>query len=404
MADLRSYWQGYDLDTGGGTDYVAGFNLRLSANGGSIEAIGQQAMVSSIPVVIASNQSAITVDTELPAAAAASDAFANPTAPGTLAFNMGWNGTTWDRLKSDTTNGLDVDVTRVTGTVTVDSELPAAAALADATANPTTTSVGALALLYNGTTWDRMRGDTTNGLDVDVTRVSGTVTVDSELPAAAALTDAFANPTAPGVGAFGMGWNGATWDRLKSSTANGLQVDVTRVTGTVTVDSELPAAAALADATANPTVPGVGAFALGYNGTTWDRIRVSNTGRLQVDIVSIGAPTSPLNKYVTSASLAAGASANLDTGEIGAQRLSAIEVWCSAAYKAELRKILNTVADTDPTVIGGAQPMNSFQWKPPHLDYCKTTASAGTDGFRITVTNLDDANAADVYATFHYET
>jgi len=38
-----------------------------------------------------------------------------------------------------------------------------------------------------------------------------------------------------------------------------------------TVDTELPAAAALADATANPTVPGVGAHMMGYNGTTWDR-------------------------------------------------------------------------------------------------------------------------------------
>lgn len=31
--------------------------------------------------------------------------------------------------------------------------------------------------LFDGTNWDRARGDTTNGLDVDVTRVSGTVTV-----------------------------------------------------------------------------------------------------------------------------------------------------------------------------------------------------------------------------------
>ena len=35
----------------------------------------------------------------------------------------------------------------------------------------------AKAMFYNGTTWDRMRGDTTNGLDVDVTRVSGNVSV-----------------------------------------------------------------------------------------------------------------------------------------------------------------------------------------------------------------------------------
>jgi hypothetical protein len=57
-----------------------------------------------------------------------------------------------------------------TGTFTVDSELPAAAALADATANPTTPLVGAALELFNGTTWDRVRGDTTNGIDVDVTR------------------------------------------------------------------------------------------------------------------------------------------------------------------------------------------------------------------------------------------
>jgi len=85
-------------------------------------------------------------------------------------------------ITGDAANGLDVDVTRVTGTVTVDTELPAAAALADATANPTTPLAGAALELYNGTTWDRVRGDTTNGIDVDVTRVTGTVTT-SQTPA-----------------------------------------------------------------------------------------------------------------------------------------------------------------------------------------------------------------------------
>lgn len=343
----------------------------------------------------------VTVDSELPAAAALTDAFANPTAPAVGAFLMGWNSATWDRLKSTTANGLVVDVSRVQGTVTVDSELPAAAALADATANPTTPSVGALNMMFNGTTWDRARGDTTNGLDVDVTRVTGTVTVDAvDFPAAAAITDAFANPTTTSVMGMNMMWNGASWDRVTGTIANGVDVDVTRVTGTVTVDSELPAAAALADDTANPTVPAVGAFLMGYDGATWDRVRVASTGRLSVDP---GTPTTPANKYVTSASLAAGASVNLDTGEIAAQRLTAVEVWTSVAYKAELRKVLNTVADTDPSVIGGGQAFQSFAWKAPHADYIKTTASAGTDGFRVTVTNLDDSNAADVYATFHYE-
>jgi hypothetical protein len=61
--------------------------------------------------------------------------------------------------------------------VPVDTELPAAAALADTTANPTTSVIEAMLACYNGTTWDRLRGDITNGLDVDVTRVSGTVTI-----------------------------------------------------------------------------------------------------------------------------------------------------------------------------------------------------------------------------------
>ncbi len=152
-------------------------------------------------------------------------------------------------IPGDATNGLDVDVTRVQGTVTVagtvgvsgavDTELPAAAALADATANPTAPAVGSANLLFNGTTWDRARGDIANGLDVDVTRVGGTVTVagtvavssvagavDTELPAAAALADNAANPTAPAVGAFGMVWDGATWDRAAGNSADGALVNL----------------------------------------------------------------------------------------------------------------------------------------------------------------------------------
>lgn len=49
--------------------------------------------------------------------------------------------------------------------------VPVAAALADAVSNPSTISLAAAGLFFNGTTWDRMRGDTTNGLDVDVTRI-----------------------------------------------------------------------------------------------------------------------------------------------------------------------------------------------------------------------------------------
>ena len=56
----------------------------------------------------------------------------------------------------------------VTGTITVDSEFPAAAAITDDFANPTTTSVMAMGMWYDGSTWDRALGDSTDGLLVNL--------------------------------------------------------------------------------------------------------------------------------------------------------------------------------------------------------------------------------------------
>ena len=50
-----------DLDTGAGTEFRQGVGLRISGAGGSIEAKGQQVMASSIPVALASDQSALSV-------------------------------------------------------------------------------------------------------------------------------------------------------------------------------------------------------------------------------------------------------------------------------------------------------------------------------------------------------
>lgn len=291
----------------------------------------------------------------------------------------------------------------------VDTELAAAAALADAASNPTTPTVGAANLVYNGATWDRARGDTANGIDVDVTRVTGTVTVDTELPTAAALADATANPTIPLVGAALEGFNGATWDRLRSTTANGLAVDVTRVSGTVTVDTELPTAAALADATANPTVPTVGGALLGYNGSTWDRLRTANTGRLQVDVITGGGastPTAPKVVRATSSAVAAGSTATLtcttiSSGKTG--KLAELVLTASVAIKADLQTVLNGTGTTVATFF--VQANSTLVFTTPHLNYITQAESvtAGFDGFQVIITNNDTANAADVYATFLYD-
>lgn len=55
---------------------------------------------------------------------------------------------------------------------------------------------------------------------------SGGITVDSEFPDAAAITDNFANPTTTSVMSMLMGWDGSTWDRMPGDSTNGLTVNL----------------------------------------------------------------------------------------------------------------------------------------------------------------------------------
>lgn len=57
---------------------------------------------------------------------------------------------------------------------------------------------------------------------IDITRWGGVIQT-----VAAALADNLANPTAPHVGAFAMLWDGATWDRWPGTAADGGEVQVT---------------------------------------------------------------------------------------------------------------------------------------------------------------------------------
>jgi hypothetical protein len=86
----------------------------------------------------------------------------------------------------------------------------------DTDAEPTRT-VGALEVDahvrgWNGTTFDRLR--------------SGSTAADAQATSALGVLD---------TRNFLLGYNGTTWDRLRSTIANGLVVDVSRVVGTVTV-------------------------------------------------------------------------------------------------------------------------------------------------------------------------
>lgn len=97
--------------------------------------------------------SAVDVNTELPAAATLGDNDANPTTPTVGAALMGFDSSTWDRLRT-------------------------IAALGD---GGTGAALAVGSYVYNGTTWDRIRGDIANGVLVnlgsnnDVTVTSGTI-------------------------------------------------------------------------------------------------------------------------------------------------------------------------------------------------------------------------------------
>ncbi len=73
----------------------------------------------------------------------------------------------------------------------MDTELPAAAALADATANPTAPLVGACLEAFNGTTWDRLRADANKALLVTSNGPATYSACIIDLVAASSATDIF---------------------------------------------------------------------------------------------------------------------------------------------------------------------------------------------------------------------
>ncbi len=78
--------------------------------------LGQKTMAGSLSVTVASDQGALSVDTELPAAVALSDALPNPTVPGVGAYLLAWNGATSDRQRNNTEGTLLASAARTAST------------------------------------------------------------------------------------------------------------------------------------------------------------------------------------------------------------------------------------------------------------------------------------------------
>lgn len=85
---------------------------------------GQQSIANSIPVCLPSDQAPLDVNTELPAAATLADATSNPTTPSVGTFGHGFNGSTWDRLRS-----ADGNLVQATGAITGNASVTSATTL-----------------------------------------------------------------------------------------------------------------------------------------------------------------------------------------------------------------------------------------------------------------------------------
>lgn len=136
------------------------------------------------------------------------------------------------------------------------------------------------------------------------------------------------------------------------------------------------------------------------NGLDVDVTRVSGTVRTQ------DRTDSAQLTYVTTATVAAGASTNLDSAQVTSAttaRLLGLLVSASVPFKAELRTVANGVASANKAVWFSMS--GGWDWKTPGRDFIQVahSATAGLDGFRVVVTNNDLSEAADVYCSFFFD-
>lgn len=218
----------------------------------------------------------------------------------------------------------------------VDSELPAAAALADNTANPTVPAIGSFSHLWDGALWDRAPGDSVNGQLVNLganndmtlatlpdtaagdlaairSALAGTLAVNTELPTAAALTDNMANPTAPAVAAHGMLWDSLNWDRAPGDSISGAWVNIKGDAVGLLQYSQWasrfdPAGGDYVVGTDGLAAPssGIQIGGIHYDGSLeWRPIHVDTAGNIHADIISSALPTGAATEATLSSALTA---------------------------------------------------------------------------------------------------
>jgi len=141
-------------------------------------------------------------------------------------------------------------------------------------------------------------------------------------------------------------WNGVSFDRARGSIANGQQVDVTRMVGTLTPS----------DAFANPTtINSMWVLNSIFNGSTWDRWKANVS------------PTQGPNLFNTQTTGGAAAAVTVTLTAVASQRthVYSVEARCNTA--AETSNILvsdggTTIWSSGPLAVTAAAPQYKKDW------------------------------------------
>lgn len=117
--------------------------------------------------------------------------------------------------------------------------------------------------------------------------------------------------------------------------------------------------------------------------------------------------TTPTTAHDSALVLAAGSPADLDSTQVPSGltgKLVAVLMSASVPLKGELKTVLNGSESAVLATMFSNAGQNGF-FILPNKNFVTQAedVTAGLDGFRLTVTNLDNENAADVYATFFYD-
>lgn len=161
------------------TEATLGSRLSTAQFEARINTQGQKNMAASTPVVIASDQSDLPISVgslPLPTGAATeAKQDAEISLLSTIDLNTSEINTNGVVIRDNDGTPADVKSTIPIvgdrGLVTRQVGLPDAIALADAIANPTLTAIATFPFVFNGTTWDRLRGNSSIGVKVDISNI-----------------------------------------------------------------------------------------------------------------------------------------------------------------------------------------------------------------------------------------